>query len=305
MKAILALSICMMFAAQSTAIDRTWRDKTGQYEIQAKLLVFNGEIAVLKRSDGELVAFPVAELSDADREFLQSEDAESVYKNEKLQTWTFHTGKQIQAYLVSHIDKDVVLQTRRGRLYVNDRPVGNLPDVYQLILPMVIGHFENTEFADLQELRRWVTRRAGSRPIKYHSEGVVLAMENGDEYAFPYFLFSDEDRKFLEGGKDEFRHPENSEEDRLNQALYMQAMARDFQRDRQFDRQVQLIQTQMLAVASGIVDLWEVAMVPRGGNIFQARSVIVPARNSAQASQLAAQKWPGLMVGSIRRVTRN
>jgi len=305
MNALLGLVVGFIVIASSTSVDRTWRDASGRYEIQAELIGFNGEIAVLKKSDGELVAFPVAELSDADRKFLESEDAESVYHDEEMQTWTFRNGKQVRAHLISHVDREVVLQRRRNRLYVNDRPFENLPEVYQLILPMVIGHFENTEFEDASALQRWVARKAGGRPLKYQCEGVALAFENGDEYAFPYFLFSPQDRRFLERGRDEFRHSENSDEDRMNQALYMQAMAREFQQDRQLDRQIKLIQTQLLAIGAGVTDLWEVAMIPPGGNIFQARSVIVPAINSLQASQLAAQQWPGLVVGPVRRVTRN
>jgi hypothetical protein len=305
MQTILLFMLGLWTLNPLVAIDRTWRDASGRYEIEAELVGFNHEIAVLRKKDGELVAFPVAELSEADRKFLESEEAGTIYHKEELQTWTFRNGQQVQAHLVSHIDRDVVLQRRRNKLYVNDRPFENLPEVYQKILPIVIGQLEDTEFADVVALEKWITRKAGVRPLKYHCEGVLLAFENGDEYAFPYFLFSAQDRKFLEKGRDEFRHPETSEEDQLNHAVYMQAMAREYQRDREQDLQIKRVQTQLLAVAAGVTDLWEVAMIPPGGNFYQARSVIVPANNSLQASQMAAQQWPGLVVGPVRRVTRN
>lgn len=304
MNALLAFLVSFSSIVVSDAIDRTWRDKTGHYEIQAELVVFDGHIAVLKRSDGELVAFRIEDLSDADREFLESDEAGKIYHNQDMHTWTFRNGKQVEAHLVSHVDRQIVLQRRRNRFYVNDRPFENLPEVYQKILPMVIGHFENTEFEDREALERWLARNSGARPRTYECEGVVLAFENGDEFAFPYFLFADDDRKFLESGREEYRHPETTDEDRMSHDLYMQAMAREYQQNRQYDNQVKLVQTQLLAVAAGVTDLWEVALIPPGGNIFQARTVIVPARNSLQASQMAAQQWPGFVIGPAARVNR-
>lgn len=304
MNVLMSILVGLFFAISPNPSDRTWRDKTEQYEIQAELVVFNGEIAVVRKSDGQLLAFPVEELSDQDRKFLESEEAAQVYQNEALQTWTFRNGRKVNAYLVSHVDKEIVIQRRRNRLYVNDRPFENLPEVYQKILPAVIGHFEDIELEDRNALERWLIRNAGARPRKYRAEGVILAFENGDEFAFPYFLFAEGDRKFLEAGREEYHHPETSEYERMNHALYMQAMAREFQRDREFNQQVQLIQTQLLGVASGVTDLWEVALVPPGGTIFQARTVIVPARNSMQAAQMAAQQWPGMVIGPANRVNR-
>lgn len=140
-----------------------------------------------------------------------------------------------------------------------------------------------------------------------------MAMENGDEYAFPYFLFSDADRTFLEIGKQEYRAPDNSAAEKEKQDLYMQTLAAEYQRDRQAERQaelqnnrqVQMLQLQLLSVAAGLNDYWEVAMIPPNGNVYQAQSVVVPARNSLDAQQQAMQAWPNYVVGATRRVNRN
>lgn len=301
------------FASQSMA-ERVWKDRSGQYEVQGDLIGFNDELAILKKSDGTLLAFPRKELSEDDAKFLESKEAMAVHQIDGKQKWTMQSGLEIVGSLVSHVDKEVVLQLKRGKLYVNDRPFENLPAVYQAILPRVVGHFENQQFADGAELLKWITKK-GFRPVTYKCEGVLMAMENGDEYAFPYFLFSDADRQFLESGKQEYRATDNSAAEKEKHDLYMQTLAAEYQRNRvaerdrqtelQANRQVQMLQLQLLSVATGLTDCWEVSMIPPNGNFYQAQSVVVPARNSGEAQQKARQAWPNYVVGATRRVNRN
>lgn len=283
---------------------RRWKDRSGEYRVEATLVGFNDELAILRRADGELVAFPVQDLSDKDRQFLNSSDAERITQARPKQTWTFRDGRQVVGHLVGHGDKEVVVQHRRGRIYVNDRAFDNLPEAYQTIVPLIVGHFENRTFDSPEQFHQFVRRR-GSRPLRYHCEGVILELENGDEYGIPYFLFADEDRRFLESGKDEFRHQETTDEERENHALYMQHLALEYQRDRQAERQIQRLQLGLLATTAGATEMWEVAMIPPDGNFFMAQSVVVFARDSRQASILASQQWPGFVVGPVRRINRN
>jgi hypothetical protein len=284
--------------------DRTWRDRTGGYEVQADLIGFNNELVILKKGDGELIAFPIKDLSEDDRKYLESQEAKSIHQVEGTQKWTMRNGLQVVGNVVSHIDKEITLQMKRGRLYVNDRPYENLSPVYQAMMPAVAGHFENKQFADADEFKSWMVKK-GFRPIKYKCEGVLMVLENGDEYAVPYFLFSDADRKFLEKGKQEAREPEVSSDEREQQALYMQSLATQYQLDRQADRQIKMLQLGLMSVEAGLTDVWEVAMIPPNGNFYQAQSVVVPARNSRDAQQLASQQWPNFIVGPTRRINRN
>ena len=132
-----------------------------------------------------------------------------------------------------------------------------------------------------------------------------MAMENGDEYAFPYFLFTSSDRTFLESGKQEYREPDNSASEKVNQDLYMQTLAAEYQRDRQAQLQIQMLQLELLSVQAGLNDYWEVLMVPPNGNFYMAQTVVVPARNSLEAQQIAAQRWPAYRVDATRRINRN
>jgi len=301
----LALTSAIIFTCTAVSLaDRTWRDRSGGYEVQADLIGFNDELAILKKSDGELLAFPIKDLSDEDRKYLESKEALAVHEVEGKQKWTMRNGLQVVGTIVSHVDKEIILQMKRGKLYVNDRPFDNLPAVYQSMLPAVIGHFENRQFANNDELKAWMVKK-GFRPMKYNCEGVVMVLENGDEYAVPYFLFGDADRAFLEKGKEEPREAEVAAEVQNQQALYLQALAAQYQRDRQADRQIKMLQLGMMSVQAGLTDVWEVAMIPPNGNFYQAQSVVVPARNSLQAQQMAAQKWPGFVVGPTRRINRN
>lgn len=312
---VLAVSAWMTAGAGSE--ERLWTDRSGSYEVRASLTGFSENLAILKKSDGELLAFPVKDLSDRDREYLQSKEAMEIHQNVGLQKWTLGNGMHVIGQVVSHVDRDLVLQIRRGKLYVNDRPFENLPAEYRAMLPHVIGYFEKQEFADGEALQKWFRSRHGYRATTWHCQGILMAMENGDEFAFPYFLFSDGDRKFLEKGGDEFRKAEATAEEREKQALYTQALAAEYQRDReaeqqaqqqkekQEDRQIKMLQLGLLAVDAGLTEVWEVAMIPPNGNFYQAQMVVVPARNSRDASLQASRNWPGYTVGPVRQVNRN
>ncbi|MBX3416535.1 MAG: hypothetical protein KF851_02945 [Pirellulaceae bacterium] len=284
--------------------ERAWRDKSGNYQVTATLVGHNDELAILKKPDGEMVAFPITDLSTSDREYLDSNDAKKIAHSRKSQTWTFRDGRQVAGEVVSHGDKEVVIQSRRGKIFVNDRAFENLPEVYQEIVPLMVAHFENRRFGDVGEFKRFVERR-GSRPLKYKCEGVILELENGDEYGVPYFLFSDDDRKFLEAGRDDYRREETTDEERENHALYTRSLAHEYQQNRVAEQQIQRLQLGLLATTAGVTDMWEVAMIPPNGNFYFAQSVVVFARDSRQASILASQQWPGYTVGPVRRVNRN
>ena len=51
---------------------RTWTDKTGRFSATAELVEIKDGKAFLKKADGQVIAVPVSELSDADRNYLKS-----------------------------------------------------------------------------------------------------------------------------------------------------------------------------------------------------------------------------------------
>jgi hypothetical protein len=162
----------------TTAQARIWTDATGQYTLEAELIAVGEDVVVLKREDHELVAFPLDRLSDADREFLKSKEAVEVANKtaQSPQTWTLRDGAELKGRLVDYAKRDVTIQRRRGRIYVNDRALDNLPEFYRELLPKIVAHVEGLPRADRRAFQEWAVQQRGE-PKTYHLEGVVLELE--------------------------------------------------------------------------------------------------------------------------------
>jgi uncharacterized protein involved in exopolysaccharide biosynthesis len=61
-------------AGPSAAAPRTWTDATGRFSVEAVLVEVKDGKAMLRRADGHVIAVPVANLSEADRDYLSSLD---------------------------------------------------------------------------------------------------------------------------------------------------------------------------------------------------------------------------------------
>jgi hypothetical protein len=284
---------------------RLWTDSTGRYTLEAELVTMNDRSVVLQRADHELVAVPIDQLSEADREYLQSQSAAELARQatEPLQTWTLVDGTQLVGRIVDYTVRDVTLQRRRGRIYVNDRVLENLPEFYQRIVPQIVAHFENLHRADRQSLESWLVRQRG-QPRTFRVEGVVLETETGDEFAVPFFLLSADELGVLQPGWEEWlaAHGGNDYDALADHAFLLQSLAAARQRDRQVQRQVAMMNLQLQAVQAGLTSLWEVTLYPPAGRGGRPQWVVVPGRDSRQATQNALAKFPGYVVGPIRRV---
>ena len=173
---------------------------------------------------------------ERDREFLKSKEAgERAGKVDKtLQNWTLRDGTKIVGRIVEYAERDVTLQRRRGRIYVNDRLLDNLPEFYQQLVPKVVAHLENLQRDDRRSLEAWLVRQRG-QPKTFHLEGVVLETENGDEYAVPFFMFSDENLKVLKPGWSEWQATRNNQdyEGQEDHAFLLRSLAAARHRDQQ------------------------------------------------------------------------
>jgi hypothetical protein len=49
---------------------RTWKDPSGKFAVEAELMLFDGQKAVLRKSDGKTIEVPISKLSEADQKFL-------------------------------------------------------------------------------------------------------------------------------------------------------------------------------------------------------------------------------------------
>jgi hypothetical protein len=303
----LVVSAMASLAVSQTASARLWTDATGRYTIEADLVTFNDEQVVLQREDGELGAVEVEKLSDADREYLQSKEADETVRKTTgdLQTWRLRSGNQVVGRIVDYARREVTLQRRRGKIYVNDRVFENLPEIYQLMLPRVVNHFEKVNPENERGLRAWLVRQRGQART-FTVEGVVFELENGDEYVVPFFLFSDEDIEILKSGWEEWlaANHEKDYDRRDDQAFMLESLAAARQNDAEIKRRIATLQLGLQAVEAGVTSLWEVTLYPGRGMAGAPLWVVVPGRDSRQATNNALAQNPGYVAGPVRRVSR-
>jgi len=302
-KLIGGLVLFGLLAADGLA--RQWTDSTGRYSVEADLIAFNQQTVVLKKENHDLVAVPIARLSQQDQQYLKSKDAEEVIRRSagQLQTWTMQNGLKVVGKVVDYGRKELVIQRRRGKVYVNDRQFTNLPQVYQRMIPKIVAHFDKSEIDDAKALELWSLKQEG-QARRFPCEGVVLELENGDEYAVPFFFFSQNDLKILQPGWERWLAAEQDQPKREQQSFLLQSQAEAYQRDHLVSQQIAMMQLEMLAYSGGLVDLWEVRLFPNPGVPSPPLSVVVPARDSRTATQEALARYPGFTPGPASKVRR-
>lgn len=305
MKRLLAACLVASLGTTTTAAwGRTWTDSTGNYEVAAELVAFNENQVVLKRTDDHLLVVPIDRLSQADRDYLQSKEGDAARKAaDVVQTWTMTSGMSVVGKVVDYARRDVTIQRRRGKIYVNDRLLDNMPELYQKALPRIVAHFEQIDLPDRAAFEAWVLTLRG-QPRTFTFEGVVLELENGDEYTVPFFFFAEESRKTLQAGWDRWLAAEKDRVKQEQEAFLLQSQAQAYQQDRKADREIAMMQLQLQAYQAGLFDLWEVRLVPQRGAAGPPLWVVVPARDSRSAVAQALQLNPGYAAGPVSRVSR-
>ena len=301
--AFLIASSALLVTAPCDA--RTWSDSTGQYTVDAELVALTEKAAILQRGDDHLVSIDIEQLSKEDQAYLKTEEAKLTADKiaNKQQTWTTVGGLEIIGNVVDYVTKDVTFQRRRGKVYVNDRVFDNLPEVYQKIAPLVVAHFENLPINDKASLERWLVRRRG-QPATYKVDGVIIELPSGDEYAFPFFLFRDEDLEVLKPGWDHWAAAQGNYESQASMTDELRTLAAARQNDADVSHQIARLQLGMQAVQAGVTSLWEVTLMPGAGVAGTPLWVVVPGRDSRQATEVALSRNPGYFAGPVRRVSR-
>ena len=309
----ISCSIITLLFTHASVTAKEWTDKSGLLKIQGTILAADDKEVVIKldkkTKDHELLAVEIEQLSDADQAYLRSQEmADSMKSEGDKHAWELKNGMKVFGKVVRFVRKDVTLQRRRGKLYVNDRPMDNLPEVYQRMIPHVVEHFEKTKFADSKAFDAWVEKqRANVRT--FPCEGVMIEFPNGDEYAVPLFFLTDSANATLKPSYDQWvaelgyqRQTEQAQEQQRQQELYLQSQAASFQQTQQEMLKIAKLQLVMNSVSAGAVDLWEVMLYPPFGVNAYPISVVVPARNSADASVIAMQRNPNYRLGPMRKV---
>jgi hypothetical protein len=289
---------------------RKWTDATGQYTVEGDMIGATETVVVIQKTDKkkDLVAIRINQLSKADQEYVKSREAADATQRaaDGEQKWTMRTGLEVNARVVDYGRRDVTLQRRRSKIYVNDRLFDNLSGVQQKIVLRIVSHFEKMPIETRQDLEKWIIRLRAD-PKTFTVDGVVLELENGDEYGVPFFLFSEKDLKVLEPGWQQWLavhqqqvKAEQAQAEKEQHAMMLQAQAQAYQRDREEERRLRMLELDLLAATAGVTSIWEVELFPRGGGY--PRMVVVPGRNSEAAAQAALAKFPGSTVGGIARI---
>ena len=300
----LAFASAIWFLPPSAAA-RTWTDSTGKYTIEADLIGFDDEQVIVQRQDKELGAFPLDQLSEADRQYLKSKEATEIHRKnlDESQIWTMADGLKVEARLVDYAEADVTIQARRGKAYVNNILFDNLPPIYQKMLPKIIKHFDPDSPVDTVGVKGFARSLLGE-PKTYSLQGVLAELENGDEYGVPFFLLSKQDQEVLRPGWEQWKAAKDDYKKQEDHAFRLQSQAAAYQRDRQIDRQIAVMNLNLQAIQAGLTSAWEVTLYPSAGNPMAPRWVVVPGRNSLQATDLALKQNPGFYAGPVRRVSR-
>ena len=306
---ILALCCSPVDAQENQPSDsmRIWTDASGHYQVEADLIAQDETNVVLQRSDKSLLTIEIAQLSEKDQELLKSENNQSA---EGEEVWTLANGLQVKGKIIEYGRREVTIKRYRARIYVNDRVFNNLPEVYQRMVPRIVSYFENEELESLKDLERWVRKQKGV-PRTFTCDGVLVELPNGDLYGVPIFFFADSDRKLIEPGLEkyiaELEAAESADAQQQQQMEYhrLQLQAQTAQANRQQAefRQFARLQLQLQGYTGGAFDLWEVQMIPPN-NYGYPVVVVVPGRDSRQASIAASQKYPNYRVGAIAKVRR-
>lgn len=296
---LLALLLCANWGEA-----REWTSKNGQFKIEAEAIAFSDHLVVLKKGNGALVAVELDQLSSADQEYVAAKETVDAAKKQldEIQTWTGKDGLKIRGRIVAFGKKDLKVQRKLGTVHFDDKKFSAIDPLHQKLLLKIMSQLEKTQIENEKQLEQWA-KGIGGEPKVYSLEGVLMQLESGDEIGVPFFLFSSQDLEVLQPGWELWQERDASNQARERESFLMRAQAMAYQRERKQTQQIELLKLDMLAAATGVIDIWEVGLTPAQGGFGRPMTVMVPAANSGIASNLALQKYPGYTVFGVRRAS--
>ncbi len=286
--------------ASGLAHAREWSNSNGLFKLEADLVAFNDTTVVLKKPTGRLVAVELSELSEEDHAFIQSKqnDENSQASANQMQMWTAKDGLKVRGRVIAYGKKVLAVQRQLGNVFVNDQPFARIDPLHQKLVLKIISHLENLKLEDPRQLEAWA-RKLGPNVKQYPLEGVLMELESGDVIGVPFFLFAAEELSVLEPGWKLWLAQAEDEEARNREDLLVQSTAMEYQRDRQNQQNIEMMKLNMLARATGLITIWEVMLEPANG-VGRRTSVMVQADNSAIATEMVMQNYPGYRVVGVR-----
>lgn len=223
--------------------------------------------------------------------------------------WRLTDGQRIQGEFMGFDLKPLSIKRALSEVYVGGVLFSQLDPIYKHILPMTIAHLENAKIDDVRDIEKWLIK-SGPGPWTYKLEAVIIETPNRGSVAIPTFLLDKSVSDAIAVPLLRWREAlasQVSEEDRnsfFDRERFMTRASMAAQvADADVERQARYMRLELLAVASGAMDLWNVALLPNSGYAYPYH-VLVPGQNSDEAGVAAIQRYPNYTVGGITKHTR-
>lgn len=302
-------------APAAAAPERDWTDSKGNMILIGSFVAANGETVVIQKPTGELIGVQLSNLSAADQKVVQELRLAEVGAQTPSQAtraedqiwqphlWTTRDGIKLKGRVTKFGRREVVFRRNTGVTMVNELPFRRLEPFYQEVALKLVAAMADPTVKTEADLNRWARSLRG-QPKSFMVEGVMMRLEGGEEYPIPFFMLSDDDLLFLRPGWEQWKESDASEQTRQREDFLLQVQAEQYQLDRQQARQIQMMEMQYMAVATGITRIWEVQLFPAPGVFARPLAVMVNARDNVEAQQIAMANYPGFIAGTIRRISR-
>ncbi len=302
-------------ARRATAQPRDWHSLAGRFVARGEFFAANADTVVIRRRNGSLVSVALADLASDDQAFVREARAEIRRREvddaasgtaDSLQaehTWTSREGFELRGRVIAFGRRDVVLARSGGVTTVNGTAFSRLDAFRQHIVLQIVAEMADPAVETERDLDRWIRGFRGQQQ-KFTVEGVMLRLADGVEIPMPFFLLSEADLEILRPGWEQWESEQASEESRQREDFLLEVQAQEYQRDRQQASQIEMMNLELMAAATGITTIWEVTLMPRPGVYARPMSVVVSARDSLQAQQMALSRFPGYVVGPVRSLNR-
>lgn len=301
------LIMLLLCCCAQPAAARVWTDATGAHSFEGDLIAASAETALLRVEEGELYACVIKELSESDRTFIKDYlKAQPAAKNpEQMQQWTGRDGFTFKGRVIGYGTRKITLSFFGDHLRVNKQPIREIDPIYKMMIPKIVAEFDDRSVKTETDLRKWGKKLRG-KDRTLEVDGVLMRLANREEVAVPLFLFSEDERTVLEQGWDTWHAAASEQASQERESFLAEASAAEYQRSRaqqvKSNQQIQLMQLGMMAVNSGITNVWQVQLFPRPGVRARPMVVVLPGRNSGEASAMAIKKYPGYVTGAVRQM---
>lgn len=307
---ISATAIVALLLTSQVVTARVWSSKDNRFQVEAEAIAFSKDLVVLKKPTGDLVAIELKDLSEKDREYVESKEAQDAARKsaDEVQVWTTKDGTKLRGRVTKYGRKQVAVQRKLGRVYIDGKEFAEIDPLHQKVILRVLTKLENVQLDSQKDLEKWA-EKLGGEPKTYPLEGVLLQLESGDEIGLPFFVFSEEDQQVLEPGwklwleQNKQAEDDDSYSQSDRESFLMRSAAMAYQQDRIAKRQVEIMKLNLLGAAAGVTEIWQVYLRPGPGRVGRPLTVMVPGRDSRAATQLAMRQYPGYIVHGVSRAS--